>query len=70
MLLVVSKVVEKTVIQNKRAISKLYCPPHFQKGENIFYFPEMGAPMVFRKAVVFDYTSGTVKMGLKWAENQ
>ena len=29
----------------------------------------MVAPMVFRKAVVFDYTSGTAKMGLKWAEN-
>ena len=26
--------------------------------------------MVFRKAVVFDYTSGTAKMELKWAENQ
>jgi len=25
--------------------------------------------MVFRKAVVFDYTSGTAKMGFKWAEN-
>ena len=25
--------------------------------------------MVFRKAVVFDYTSGTAKMRLKWAEN-